>query len=434
MTLRAALNRWMDAPDPAIPLWTRPPRFMVRLLVRSAEQLVRDKAPLMAAAVTYRTVFALVPVLVVSLVMLRFFLGSDAIGQGLDALLKQFGLTDLAITGAEAAEGQPATVAQWLESVVQRAEGINFGAIGAVGALLLIYAAVSLLVQIEQCFNVIYAAPSGRKLTARLTSYWTMLTLGPLGIITSLTLGSRLGAAVQPLGGVGANLADALLSLGISWLILLASYLIIPNARVKLRPAAIGAIFAAVLWELGKQGFRTYLGFSTGYAALYGSLGLVPVFFLWVYLTWLIVLFGLEVARALQTLTDRYHIDPASPAPADPACAMAMLARAARHFADSRDLNLTDAAEAAGLSPRHAEILLERLQKRGFLHALEHEGDEPRFALARAPERIRVSDVAEAVGPGEADPAHAVRRAMLDRHDGMTLHDVVLKAGPAEAP
>jgi membrane protein len=440
---------WLEKPSSELSPWMRPVRYTLRLAVRAVQQLIRDRAPLMAAAITYRTVFALVPVLVVSLVVLRFFLGTNAISDGVNALLDQLGLTDLAIDtlnepAAEAQGDEPADasgpledtegpqdVAQWIETLVQRVEGVNFGAIGAVGAAILVYASISLLVQVEQCFNIIYAAPSGRKITTRLTTYWTMLTLGPIGIISSLTLGSRLGEIVRP-EQWGSGIFDSLLSLGISWLILTAAYTLIPNARVKLRPAALGAIIAAVLFEIGKHAFRSYLGFSTGYARLYGSLGLVPVFFLWVYITWLIVLFGLEISRALQTMSDHHHTDPAADPPADPVCALAMLVEAARRFDDGRPLLLSEAASAAGLTPRHAEDVFKKLADRGYVHAVETEEDEPRFVLAREPHRIQTADVARAIGPGAEAPASELRSVLIDRHENLNLEELAEQARERE--
>lgn len=431
--VRAAVDRWLDAPDESLPPWARPLRFGLRLVLQAGRQLLRDRATLMASAITYRTVFALVPVLIVSLVVLRFFLGTDAISDALDALLKQFGMSDLSLGEASAEGGGPATVADWLQDIVTRAEGINFGAIGAVGGLLLIYAAVSMLIQIETCFNIIYAAPAGRKIATRLTTYWTMLTLGPLGVIASLTLGRRLGAALEPLGGFAAGTVDATLGVGISWLILLVAYLLIPNTKVKLRPAAIGALLAALLWELAKQAFRSYLGFSTGYAALYGSLGLVPVFFLWVFVTWLIVLLGLEVTRSLQILGDPLHADPQAAPPADPACALSMLVCAAGRFGQSRPMTLSDAALAADLPPRAAESILDSLVDACYLHRVDTPQDEAAYALAREVADVRAADVARALAPDQSD-ATPVRRVLRARYEDVTLDALVREAGEQASP
>lgn len=432
-----AVRRWLERPAEELPPAVRPARAFVRLFVRTVQQLLKDRAPLMAAAITYRTVFALVPVFVVGLVVLRFFLGTNAISDGVNAVLDQLGLTNLAIGSVEgpgdeptgeAVPEQPTDVAEWIETLVERVETVNFGAVGAVGGLILIYAAVSLLIQIEQCFNLIYAAPSGRKVATRLTAYWTMLTLGPIAIVTSLTLGSQLGDYISPDEAMMTGAYQAALSLGISWLILVLAYTLIPNARVRLKAAVIGAIVAALLFELGKHAFRSYVGFSTGYARLYGSLGLVPVFFLWVYITWLIVLFGLEITRTIQTMNDRHHADPAAEPPPDPVCALAMLVEAARCFDEGRPLMLSAAAEAAGMTPRHAENVLHKLAEHGYVHPVETEEDEARYVLAREPSRVRTAEVARLIGPGDEGPAGQLRQVLIDRHEHLTLDRLAQEA------
>ena len=186
------------------------------------------------------------------------------------------------------------------------------------------------------------------------------------------------------------------------------------------------------LWELAKQGFRSYLGFSTGYAALYGSLGLVPVFFLWVFVTWLIVLLGLEVARSLQIINDPHHADPVAGPPADPACALAMLVCAAGRFTQSRHMSITDAAEAAAIAPRAAEKILDSLVTASYLHRVDTPKDETCYALARRPEEIDTVDVARTLAPDDDDPT-PVRRTLRKRCEGLSLADLAREAsnGPS---
>ena len=220
---------------------------------------------------------------------------------------------------------------------------------------------------------------------------------------------------------------DVALGVGASWLILLVAYLLIPNTKVKLRPAALGAIVAALLWELAKQAFRSYLGFSTGYAALYGSLGLVPVFFLWVFVTWLIVLLGLEVSRSLQIINDPLQADPVAAPPADPACALAMLVCAAGRFSQSRHMTISEAAEAARIAPRASEKILAALVDANFLHKVDAARDETCYALARRPEEIEAVSVARTLDPDHDDPT-PVRRTLRARCEGLTLADLVREA------
>ena len=90
-----------------------------------------------------------------------------------------------------------------------------------------------------------------------------------------------------------------------SWVLLLLLLTLMPNTTVHLRPALIGSLVAAILWKFAKHGFKLYLTKAVSYSVLYGSLGLIPLFLFWMYLTWLIVLFGLELTYTLQAMRGR---------------------------------------------------------------------------------------------------------------------------------
>lgn len=193
----------------------------------------------------------------------------------------------------------------FITDLLDRVGKIQFGAVGVIGMMTLVYAAISMMVEVEQAFNHLCHAPQGRSWTRRITLYWTLLTLGTLFLVMSF-------AAGESIRGFTANLAQTeafsfmrgslLAVLGfavtcaISTTLLLIVYTTVPNTRVHLGPALLGAAIAAIMWESGKWGFTTYVHYSAGYSRLYGSLALIPLFLLWVYLTWLIVLFGLQLA------------------------------------------------------------------------------------------------------------------------------------------
>ena len=139
-------------------------------------------------------------------------------------------------------------------------------------------------------------------------------------MIASFYVGERFRTIVETVGGQAfVSLAGVLVTFTISWLLLLLAYTVVPDARVRLRPALAGAFVAAVLWETGKFAFREYLGFATGYSQFYGSLALIPIFLLWVYITWVCVLFGIQLSQARLATTVASNIMP--PPPPDRDCA-----------------------------------------------------------------------------------------------------------------
>lgn len=428
------LRAWVTNPEAELSRWQRLIVSAAALAVHCGRQLRRDRAPQMAAALAYRTIFGLIPTLVLSLIVLRFF-AADDIETPVRRVLEYVGLSDLAIRGADGAEAE--ALGPWIQDLVARVSSLNFAAIGIVGVIVLIYAALSLMAQVEQAFNTVYKAAAGRSIVARLTQYWTILTLGPLGVFASFWLGDRGVAALGTLGAGGAvNALGVLPALAASWLVLTLAFVAIPHARVRLRPALVGAFVAAVLWELGKWGFGEYLGFATGYARFYGSLGLVPVFLLWVYLTWLIVLFGLELAYAVQTLDrgiESFVGAAESPPATDPAAALATLAAVTGAFREGASADLSRVARDAGLTEDAARDALAGLERLGVIHQIERPDDAPAaWSLTKPPESIALAEVAAAFIRRPARPdaraadagAGLIREALGSALAGKTAADL----------
>lgn len=413
--ISASVRAWLNEPDAEATRWRRAVVNVCALVVHCAHQLRRDRAPQMAAALAYRTIFGLIPTLVLSLIVLRFFY-ADSIEEPLRRVLASIGLSEIALptdAATDIAASNPDTEVQservgaWIEMLVERVSQINFAAIGVVGVAVLIYAALSLMNQVEQAFNTIYKATTGRNLIARITQYWTILTLGPIGVLVSFWLSDRAKAVVGAMGGGGAlSSLGAIPAFAVSWLVLLLAFKVIPNTRVRMRPALLGSFVAAILWEFGKWGFSLYLGFATGYARFYGALGLIPLFMLWIYITWLIVLFGVELTYATQTFqrglaSFRRDPFPRGEPQQDLSLALMVLAGVGESFDEG------DAATAAELAHRiegdagRVEAALRTLEHAGFVHPVE-QGDEgpSRYALSRPPGRIELNAVIEAVSPG----------------------------------
>ena len=444
-TIPQTLRAWITSPETELSRWQRIVTNAVALALHCTRELRRDRAPQMAAALAYRTIFGLIPSLVLSLIVLRFFYG-DSIETPLRRLLDSMGLSNLALPPADAA-GESQAIGVWIQDLVQRVSSLNFAAIGVVGVAVLIYAALSLMTQIEQAFNTVYKAGSGRSILARLTQYWTILTLGPIGVFASFWLGDRSVAALQSLGaGSAVNALGVLPALAVSWLVLLLAYTTIPHARVRLRPALAGSFVAAVLWEIGKWGFGQYLGFATGYARFYGSLGLLPVFLLWVYLTWLIVLFGLELSYASQTLQDGIALlrrSSTNEPVVDPATTLAVLGAVTTTFDEGAPADVSRLARSAGVTIEQARTALMTLARAGAVHQIERPDDEPAaWALSKPPGSIRLSDVAdsllsaplgEGVTPAARAGAELIRDGLTRALEGRTAADLA-RGGTALKP
>lgn len=442
----------------------------VAVLRDAAADAQRVRLPQMAAALTYRTIFGLVPVLVVVLVLLKYFTSADQIQQLLRTSIDALGLGNIVLGEQNNPEFVgpllPTRLDDFINEFIQRVEQINFAAIGIVSSFMLIYGAVAMVVEVETAFNQVYRVPRGRSWARRLTNYWTLLTLGPMGLFITLYAGQRMpvwvaaGAdscrrhfpsMVANLGGEtvleavrrGVESVALFAQFGVTAGLLLAVYQVVPNTRVKLWPALTGAILSAIIFEASKFGFGKYVGMigSASYARLYGSIGLLPLFLLWVYFTWIIVLFGLQIAYQLQHGLGRTRAQPildSGPVLIEPTAGVVVLTAFARAFETGASLTAPAAAKASGLPDGVVRLVISRLAERNLLHRLEAGSrgseSEPGYALARPPALIRVSEILdigfELSGAASAEPAspllERIRRAQAEAAGTETLADIAL--------
>jgi membrane protein len=457
--------------------WRLGLRWFADLTKHCYHELNEDRAFQMAAALTYRTIFGLIPLFVMALLVFNAFGGFNEIGGELQGKITAYiganfqlptestnpasptadpsssGPTPTpAATPTDAANSAAATapptqnqqeikqsVDKMFADLTTRVQGVSFKSIGAVGLVMLIWAALSLVITVEQCFNRIYNAPSGRSWHLRIAIYWAVITLGPVLLMVSLWITGQLVTWVDNLAkaeeaGVRSMLAGpvqwvlALLSrfaaLFASWLLLFLLYLLMPSTRVKVRAAVIGALIAALLWEGAKAGFKLYVTKAVATSALYGSLGLIPLFLLWLYLTWVIVLIGLELTYTLQMMphgrfkSQRY--DEANLL-IDPRWVVPVMAGVAQAFNQGRTAMVTDLARTLKLPIRAIDRLTETLFNAELLRRVTAEsGGESGYTLALPPEKVplrRLLDLAHDLDPGaksEQAPAGAWMRRLRD--------------------
>lgn len=173
---------------------------------------------------------------------------------------------------------------------------------GAIGIGALVIFALMLISNIDKVLNQIWKSPKKRPLIISFSIYWMVITLGPLFVGASIAISSY----VISLGGLQAGVFSGVMEFFLRWLPLFFSvlaflmmYLMVPNVRVKVRDALIGAVIAAILFELTKKGFAIYISNFPSYQAIYGALAAIPILFVWVYLSWIVVLIGAEITAGL---------------------------------------------------------------------------------------------------------------------------------------
>ncbi len=178
------------------------------------------------------------------------------------------------------------------------------------GTILLVVTALMLMIRIEVALNRIWRVDRSRTLVNRIVMYWAVLSLGPIliGAAIALSVQKILGVV-----GVQETISPAVHRTGIfllSWLAISLFFIFVPNRRVKIKHALAGAFLSTVLFELAKTGFIAYVSHAN-YKVIYGALATVPIFLIWIYIVWNVILFGASLAASLTTFSDyrKYETD-----------------------------------------------------------------------------------------------------------------------------
>lgn len=368
--------------------------------------LGHESIPQLAAALAYRTVFALVPIAVIALLTLRLVADEDKIIRGLfTRVLDLVGLSALS-------DSQEVSVQGKLEELISQFSQVSFAGIGIVSAVTLIYAAIGLLIEVETAFNKIFGVTRGRSAVRRITQYWLMVSLGPLLVFASFYAQDRLLSIAKELGsgwvvGLGGYFSGVLLTALLLWVI----YTVVPNAKVRPRHALTGAVIGSLLLEAAKFGFQVYLA-NASFKTLYSSLALLPLFLLWIYITWMIVLVGLRLAYLSQFGKRAALLSwtiPARESPwVDPAVAIRVARVVAQNFAIGQTTTVEQVALASDLRESSAARCCKHLIEAEYFRTLsdgrQTSSDltpESRLTLARPAETILLTHLLQ-VGFGLA--------------------------------
>ncbi|MGC8560305.1 MAG: YhjD/YihY/BrkB family envelope integrity protein [Phycisphaerae bacterium] len=375
------------------PSW---PDLMIGLRILRA-RIRADRTTQQAAAMTYNTLFSLLPVLVLALVILSLVLSSKQIAGTEHTLISKLGLSAVHNRGSAGAKSS-----LFVDTIIKQIDKMrnvlrNPGT-GVVGFATLLWGAISLMNVIEAAFDHIYRVRNRRSWGRRVTLYWCVLSLGPLGVVGSLIITAKLVsiAAGVPRLAILIGPANFLVGYLPDFIIIFIFYKLIPNTHVAWKSAAVGALAATLLWELGKIGFGFYVAYAAGYGKWYGNLGLIPLFMLWVYLTWTFLLIGLETAFIHQhfpLLKRRYgrRSDASDLYLADPRWVLPLAALLVMQFRKGSGVTFDGASEELALPLDTTARLLNLLSEAKLVHEV---GDNPSmYVLAKAPENITIAEL-----------------------------------------
>jgi membrane protein len=420
----------------ALPAWQRPLRLPLRLLHALGRDLVSGMLPLHATSLVYTTLLSLLPLLAVSFSVLKGF--------GVHNQLEPMLLQALHPLGDGAQE-----VAQQLISYV---DNTNVRVLGAVGLAILLYSVLSVISKIEQVFNLTWRIDRPRPIGERFSRYLSVLLVGPVLLFSALAASASVRSNVivqrlveiEPVGFL-LHTAEQLVPFVLITLAFAFVYTFVPNARVRIGPAVVGALVAGVLWLAAGNLFADFIAGSTRYAAIYSSLAIPILFMMWVYFAWLIVLIGANIAFYIQypeylairarelRLSNRLR----------ERVALELMQRVVRrHFAGAEGTSEDELAHDLGMPLVNVRNLVHLLTQGGFL--VPTATTPLRLLPAQASERMLVRELLHYVRRFGEDPALVretdpdaaiaavelrVQEAMYESLGDMSLKDLAMREG-----
>jgi membrane protein len=279
--------------------------FQIKLWSHCARILKLNRSGQQAAALSYHTIFGIVPLAIVTLLIFQLFPSYSYIGERVKNFIYDQANFTAFNSPVQSNDNTEETIklTEHLDAIVARffAE-TNKGQIGFFSILIVIWAALALLATIEKSFNNIWHVTAGRNFLHRIISYWALLTLGPLILGTGIYIITRYSQIVQLQETVLSHIAPEILSYIIATVAFFLLYFVMPNTKVSFKAAIWGAAVAALVWMAAKSIFGYCITELGLYRTVYGVMALIPMTVVWIYITWLTVLFGLQLTYTTQHL------------------------------------------------------------------------------------------------------------------------------------
>jgi len=404
-----------------------------------------DECPLHASALTYSTLMAIVPILAFSLALARGFGGADTAKNKIREVVTDWtdtfshkvihtgatntvdGATNnvaatasnavaMATEGAQSPEQQE-QLKSWLadeinagvEAAFEKVDNISFTALGGVGLVLLLWMIIQVLGHVERAFNSVWGVAAGRSLWRRFTDYLSVIVVLPILALAATSMPVA-DFATRFLDEGTANVVKAILGSGLlkELTVLIMStfcftFMIVfmPNTKVKFVPGLVGGFVTALLFIMWLKFCAFIQGGAVRYGKIYGSFAVVPIVLAWVYVSWEIVLFGAEVAFAVQNCAT-YRMEQGSryaSVRSQLLLALAVVTEAARTMLSAKEggggFDVAAYARARKVPVRFLNEMVAVLVRAGFLAELSDRNG--RYALLKSPSALGVKDVLDSV-------------------------------------
>ncbi|MCX4193811.1 YhjD/YihY/BrkB family envelope integrity protein [Methylophaga sp. OBS1] len=401
---------WQDIPPETNPLYKLWLNFL-RVSYIMGRELAAGELNLRAMSLVFTTLLSLVPLIAVAFSVLKAFGVHNQMEPVLLGLLEPLGERGPEITS----------------NIIGFVQNIKVGVLGSVGLAMLFYTIIALVQKIENAFNFVWRVKRSRSITRRFTDYLSVIMIGPVLVFSALGVAATVlnHEVVQSLRGIepfGTLIVIGTKLLPYVMIILAFTFLykFIPNTKVKLTPALIGATVAGVLWISIGTLFASFVASSSNYTAIYSSFAILFFFMIWLYLAWFILLTGSQVAFYLQhpklvKLAGKPLV--LSPRLREKEGLWLITVIAKRFCKNQPPLTVQELEEQTGLTNNAIQDLLTTMEKGGLL--VEVAGDETRYVPAQDVDLIRVAAILNCLRTTEENGNYTLKSLADDGVNGL---------------
>lgn len=388
----------------------RPLIYSMHLFHHTGKQFIKDDCIIRASGLAYTALLALVPFFVV----LFSFLSAVGTFSNIEQSIKQF-LIDMFVPARQ-------------EQVLNYFEAFttNTGTLGAVSLGIFTAASILLLNNIERNFNTIWGASSDRSFADILKVYTSVLVFGSILIGASFSVTNWIAetfnrAAELPGYSTFETIFRAIFPLLFIFLAFLVMIILVPNGKVRIKSALLGALIGAVLWEIVKRIFTLVVSRSITFSVVYGSLAAIPIFLIWLYIGWIIIMISLEAAYVHQNV--KFPSMGEAEKFRSPGDRIAAGIDIFFHIAEQYEKGQASPDESSigkhlSLSTGEIETIIKLLVRRGFI--LPVSGDKVGYVPAKPLDSITVKHLLEVIIGRET----GFSRSYLSRGTGKVIETI----------
>lgn len=359
-----------------------------RILYVAMRDLQSGSLTLRAMGLVYTTLLSLVPMLAVSFSLLKAF----GVQYQIEPLLSEI-LSPLGSNGPDI-----------VNAIIGFVSRIDVGVLGAIGFVFLFYTVVSLISKIEEAFNYIWQIHTQRNVLQRFSYYLSVILIGPVLIFTALGFMASMMSTtfvqslseMEPFGTLffitGYVAPYVLVIVAFTFI-----YIFLPNTPVKFRPALTGAFIAGILWKTAGWVFATFIATTTKYHAIYSGLAVLILFMVWIYVSWLILLFGAKITYYIQNqeVIRRYRLSGYLSNNTKEQLVLAVMYYVGEHYlTGQKSLTVDELSHLTKTPTEWIEKIITTLKKNTLI--VETDSSPRSYVPARDMESISLYDILEA--------------------------------------